>query len=70
VAKIEIIPGRFEQGLRKFKKKVQNEGLLQEMRDRQYFVKGSEKRKKAKAQAKSRWLRKLKESKPEKHGRK
>jgi len=45
--------------LRKFKKKVQEEGILQEVRNRQEYVKPSEKRRKAKAAGKARALKKL-----------
>ena len=44
--------------LRKFKKKVQEEGILQTVRKKQEYVKPSEKRRKAKAAAKARWLKK------------
>lgn len=45
--------------LRKFKKKVQEEGILQTVRNKQEYVKPSEKRRKAKAAAKARWIKKL-----------
>jgi small subunit ribosomal protein S21 len=45
--------------LRKFKKKVQEDGILQELRNREFFEKPSIKRKKAKAAARARWLKKL-----------
>ena len=45
--------------LRKFKKKIQEDGLLQELRSREYFEKPSIKRKKAKAAGRARWLKKL-----------
>ena len=41
--------------LRKFKKKVQESGILQELRERQYYEKPTTKRKRAKAAAKARW---------------
>jgi small subunit ribosomal protein S21 len=44
--------------LRKLKKKVNNEGVLKEVRDREYYEKPSLKRKKAKAAARKRWLKK------------
>ena len=44
--------------LRKFKKKVQEEGILQTVRNKQEYVKPSEKRRKAKAAARARWLKK------------
>jgi len=48
-----------EQALRKFKKKIQDSGLLQEVRDRGEYVKPTIVRKKKAAQAKQRWKRKL-----------
>ena len=40
-----------EKALRVLKKKIKKEGLMTELRERQYYVKPSEKRRKAKAQA-------------------
>ena len=48
-----------EKALRKFKKKITEQGLLQEIRDRQEFVKPTIKRKIAKSQAKQRWKKHL-----------
>lgn len=48
-----------EQALRKFKKKVQDSGLLQEMRDREAYEKPTVERKRKKAAAKNRWKKKL-----------
>lgn len=45
--------------LRKFKKKVQEDGILQDIRKREFFEKPSETRKKAKAAGRARWLKKL-----------
>ena len=46
--------GKVEQALRKFKKKVQESGLLQELRDRETYEKPTTARKKKKAAAKNR----------------
>ena len=35
--KVNVQDGKFEAGMRKFKKKVQESGLLQELRDREMF---------------------------------
>jgi small subunit ribosomal protein S21 len=43
--------------MRKFKKKIQNSGLLQELRDRETFVKPTTRRKVKAGQARSRWRR-------------
>ena len=51
--------GDFTKALRIFKKKVQEAGIIQEYRDRQEYVKPSEKRAKAKAAGRARWLKKL-----------
>ena len=62
-----IEDGNFERGMRRFKKKVQNSGLLQELRDRETYIKPTTARKKAKSQAKNRWKKKLQsESLPKK----
>jgi len=53
--------GNVEKALRKFKKKITESGLLQEIRDRQEFVKPTVKRKLAKSQAKRRWKKHLRD---------
>lgn len=55
---VEVRNGDFNGALRRFKKKVQEAGIIQEMRERQEYVKPSEKRKKAKAAGRARWLKK------------
>jgi|TARA_Y100000385_G_scaffold237693_1_gene252400 small subunit ribosomal protein S21 len=55
---VEVRNGDFAFALRKFKKKVQEDGILQELRERQHFEKPSETRKKAKAAGRARWLKK------------
>ena len=45
--------------LRIFKKKVAEDGILQELRNREFFEKPSLKRKKAKAAGRARWLKKV-----------
>ena len=56
---VEVRNGDFNYALRKFKKKVQEDGILQELREREFYTKPSLKRKKAKAAARARWLKKL-----------
>ena len=56
---VEVRNGDFNFALRKFKKKVQEAGIIQEVRERQFFEKPSEKRKKAKAAGRARWLKKM-----------
>lgn len=53
--KVICVDGKFEQAMRKFKKKIVDSGLLQELRDRECYVKPSIARKIAKGKAKNRW---------------
>lgn len=53
--------GNVEKALRKFKKVVADSGLLQEVRDRQEYVKPTIRRKVAKGQAKRRWQKYLRD---------
>jgi small subunit ribosomal protein S21 len=48
-----------EQAIRKFKKKIQDSGLLQEVRDRGEYIKPTIVRKKKASAAKNRWKKKL-----------
>jgi small subunit ribosomal protein S21 len=48
-----------EKALRKFKKKVAESGLLQELREREHYEKPTTGRKKAKAAARRRWKKRL-----------
>lgn len=56
---VEVRNGDFNGALRRFKKKVQEAGIIQEVRDRQEYVKPSTKRARAKAAGRARWLKKL-----------
>lgn len=56
---VEVRNGDFNYALRKFKKKVQEDGILQEVRRREFYEKPSETRKKAKAAGRARWLKKM-----------
>lgn len=47
--------------LRRFKKKIQDSKKLEELRDKEFYEKPTTARKKAKAQAKSRWRKQLRE---------
>jgi small subunit ribosomal protein S21 len=53
--------GNVERALRKFKKKIADQNLLQEVRDREQFVKPTVRRKLAKSQAKRRWQKYLRD---------
>jgi len=48
-----------DQALRRFKKTVQNFGLLNDLRDKQFYEKPTAVRKRKKAAAKQRWRRQL-----------
>lgn len=54
---VEVRNNDVNYALRKFKKKVQEDGILQEVRNREYYEKPSLVRKKAKAAARARWLK-------------
>jgi len=56
---VEVRNNDINWALRKFKKKVQEDGVLQEYKERQFYTKPSEKRKKQKAAGRARWLKKL-----------
>lgn len=58
-SRVEVRNNDFAKAFRKFKKKVQEDGILQEVKNREYYEKPSIKRKRAKAAARSRWLKKL-----------
>lgn len=49
--------GNVEKALRKFKKKIQNTNLLQELRERETYVKPTTRRKTRRGLAKKRWQR-------------
>lgn len=55
---VEVRNGDVNKALRLFKKKVQDSGILQEVKNRQEYTKPSIKRAKAKAAARARWLKK------------
>lgn len=58
-SKVEVKGSDFNRALRKFKKKIQEDGILQELRNREFYEKPSMVRKKAKAAARARWLKKV-----------
>jgi small subunit ribosomal protein S21 len=53
------VDGDFTKALRKFKKKVEESGVLKEVMARQYYEKPTTVRKRMKSAAKSRWQKKL-----------
>lgn len=65
--KVEVRNGDVNKALRRLKKLMQADGTMQEVRDRQYYVKPSEKRRKAKKAGVARWKKHLRD-RFEKHG--
>lgn len=59
--RVTVQDGNVEKALRKFKKKISDMNLLQEVRDRDQFVKPTIQRKLAKSQAKRRWQKYLRD---------
>ena len=57
--RVQVHDGNVEKALRKLKKKLTDSGKLQEVRDRQEFVKPTIERKIKAGQAKSRWRKHL-----------
>ena len=56
---VSVKEGDFNFALRKFKKKVQEDGKLQTLRKKEFYEKPSETRKREKAAGRARWLKKL-----------
>jgi small subunit ribosomal protein S21 len=54
-----IKDGNVDKALRKFKKKIQEDGLLNHLRDREFYEKPTAERKRRKSAAKNRWQKKL-----------
>jgi small subunit ribosomal protein S21 len=56
-----VTDGNVEKALRKFKKKIQTSGVLNDLRDREFYVKPTTARKLKRSAAKNRWNRQLTE---------
>jgi small subunit ribosomal protein S21 len=56
---VPVIDGNVDRALRKFKKKIAESGLLDELRQRETYEKPTTERKRKKGAARSRWLRHL-----------
>lgn len=54
-----VTDDNFEKAIRKFKKKVADSGILQDLRERECYEKPTIARKKAASAAKNRWRKKL-----------
>lgn len=57
--KVVVQDQNIERALRKFKKKVQNSGLLFELKEREFYVKPTTRRKLKSSAAKKRWKKYL-----------
>ena len=58
---VEVRNNDINRAWRKLKRLMQDEGVLQELRDRKHFTKPSEKRARAKAAGRARWMKKKRE---------
>lgn len=56
---VTVKDGQVDKALRQFKNKIQDQGLLQELREREGYEKPTTERKRKAAQAKKRWEKKL-----------
>ena len=56
---VYVKDGNVEKALRKFKKKIQDQGLLNELRERETYEKPTTERKRKKSAAKNRWRKEL-----------
>ena len=56
---VYVKDGNVEKALRKFKKKIQDQGLLNELRERETYEKPTTERKRKKSVAKNRWRKEL-----------
>jgi small subunit ribosomal protein S21 len=56
---VYIPDGNVEKALRKFKKKIQESGLLDELRERETYEKPTTERKRKKGAARARWRKQL-----------
>jgi len=57
--KVIVQDGNVERALRKFKKKIIQTGLLQELRERETYTKPATRRKVSQAKARARWKKHL-----------
>lgn len=59
--RVEVRDGQFERALRKFKKKVDESGVLKDAKAREHYEKPSQAKKARRAAARKRWLKKLRD---------
>jgi small subunit ribosomal protein S21 len=58
---VKVVDGKVEQALRKFKKKIQEDGLLDELRARETYEKPTTERKRKKGSARARLRKRLRD---------
>ena len=58
---VKVVDGKVEPALRKFKKKIQEDGLLDELRARETYEKPTTERKRKKGSAKARLRKRLRD---------
>ena len=58
---VRVVDGHLEKALRKFKKKIQESGLLDELRSREFYEKPTTERKRKKGAAKARLRKQLRD---------
>lgn len=61
--KVVIQDGKFEKGLKLFKKKVDELGILKDLREKDHYLKPSVKKKLARSAAKKRWIKQVNSNK-------
>ena len=56
-----VTDGNVEKALRKFKKKIQTSGILNDLREHEHYIKPTTERKLKKSAAKARWRKQLRD---------
>lgn len=56
---VTVTDGNVDRALRKFKKKIATSGLLQDLKEREFYEKPTTTRKRKKSAAKNRWNKQL-----------
>lgn len=60
-SRVQVQDDHVERALRKFKKKIQESGLMDELRSRETYEKPTTERKRKKGAARARWRKKLRD---------
>ena len=58
---VRVTDGNVERALRKFKKKIQESGLLDDLRAKEFYEKPTTERKRKKGAARARWRKQLRD---------